>query len=178
MDRATFAGGCFWCLEAVFQRINGVKRVVSGYIGGHTPNPDYRSICSGTTGHAEAVQIDYDPDQVDYETLLDVFFATHDPTTLNRQGNDSGTQYRSAVFVHDEAQRQSLQAKLAELAAGGQFSAPIVTETRDATTFYAAEAEHNDYFNRHPNQPYCMAVVLPKVRKLHAQFAQLTRSDG
>lgn len=161
---ATFAGGCFWCLEAVFLRIAGVKKVVSGYTGGHTPNPTYRDVCSGQTGHAEAVQIEYDPQIISYEKLLAVFFAIHDPTTLNRQGNDIGTQYRSAVFYHDEAQHQAASQAIA--AQQSQYSDPIVTDVEPLTTFYPAEIDHQGYYDAHPNQPYCAAIIAPKLHKL------------
>lgn len=161
---ATFAGGCFWCLDAVFLRIAGVKNVVSGYTGGHTPNPTYRDVCSGQTGHAEAVQIEYDQQIISYEKLLAIFFAIHDPTTLNRQGNDIGTQYRSAVFYHDETQHQA--ALQAITALQSQFNDAIVTEVVPLTTFYPAEIDHQGYYDAHSNQPYCTAIIAPKLRKL------------
>ena len=161
---ATFAGGCFWCLEAVFTRIPGVTRVVSGYSGGHTTSPTYREVCAGQTGHAEAVQIDYNPQLIDYDKLLDIFFAAHDPTTLNRQGNDVGTQYRSAIFYHDEAQRQAAQQTIAALQT--ELDQPIVTEIVPLSVFYPAEIDHKEYYDAHPEQPYCAMVIAPKLRKL------------
>ena len=161
---ATFAGGCFWCLEAVFTRIPGVIRVASGYSGGHTTSPTYREVCSGHTGHAEAVQIEYNPQLISYDKLLDIFFAAHDPTTLNRQGNDVGTQYRSAVFYHDEAQKQATQQAIATLQP--QLSDPIVTEVVPLSVFYPAEIDHKGYYDAHPEQPYCAMVIAPKLRKL------------
>lgn len=168
---ATLAGGCFWCLEAVFQRVRGVERVVSGYIGGHVPDPDYRSVCEGSTGHAEAVQLHFDPAVVSYEALLDIFFTIHDPTTLNRQGNDVGTQYRSAIYWHTLQQEVVAKHTLAGLASS--LPVPIVTELVAAPTFYPAEDHHQNYYNQHPNQPYCMAVAAPKVQKLKQYFAPL-----
>ncbi|GLS04146.1 peptide methionine sulfoxide reductase MsrA [Chitiniphilus shinanonensis] len=168
---ATLAGGCFWCLEAVFQRVRGVRQVVSGYLGGHTAQPDYRSVCGGGTGHAEAVRIAFDPQVVSYDTLLDIFFAIHDPTTLNRQGNDVGTQYRSAIFFHGPEQEATARAKLAELAP--HFAMPIVTELRAAPQFHPAEDYHQNYFNQHGDQPYCQLVAAPKVAKLRQYFAPL-----
>ena len=161
---ATFAGGCFWCLEAVFTRIPGVIRVASGYTGGHTVNPTYRQVCTGDTGHAEAVQIEYDPLLIDYDKLLAVFFAAHDPTTLNRQGNDVGTQYRSAVFYHDEAQQLAAQQAIATQQE--QLDEPIVTEVVPLPTFYPAEIDHQGYYDAHSGQPYCAMVITPKLRKL------------
>ncbi|KAF0814151.1 Peptide methionine sulfoxide reductase MsrA 2 [Andreprevotia sp. IGB-42] len=171
---ATLAGGCFWCLEAVFQRVRGVDAVVSGYMGGHTPRPDYRAVCGGDTGHAEVVQITFDADVVSFDSLLDVFFTIHDPTTLNRQGNDSGTQYRSAIFYHDATQEAAAHAKVAALTAAHAYSDPIVTQIVPLATFHPAEEYHRDYFNRNPNQPYCMAVVGPKVGKLMKHHAALS----
>ncbi|TCP09404.1 peptide-methionine (S)-S-oxide reductase [Crenobacter luteus] len=167
---ATFAGGCFWCLEAAFRRLAGVRRVVSGYTGGHLPDPDYRAVCGGDTGHAEAVRIEYDPATIDYPTLLEVFFALHDPTTLNRQGHDVGTQYRSAIYFHDDAQRDTARAAIAALDASGRFADPVVTELAPASTFYPAEDEHQGYFDAHPYAPYCQAVITPKLRKLLGDF--------
>jgi peptide-methionine (S)-S-oxide reductase len=172
-ETATFAGGCFWCLEAIFQRIRGVKAVQSGYIGGYVPQPQYRQVCDGNTGHAEAVQIEFDPDLIAYADLLTVFFAIHNPTTLNRQGNDAGSQYRSGIFYHSE--QQLAQAKQALSAAAQEWPMPIVTELMAATAFWSAEIEHHDYFNQHPSQPYCMAVVGPKVQKFTQHFADLLK---
>lgn len=172
---AVFAGGCFWCTEPVFSQLKGVSRVVSGYIGGHTSNPTYKEICNGDTGHAEAIQITYDPSVIDYETLLEIFFFSHDPTTLNRQGNDVGTQYRSAVFCQDEAQRNVTTSMIRRLDAGGIWPAPIVTQVNNAETFYPAENYHQYYFANNPYQPYCMAVAAPKVAKIREKYAQLIK---
>lgn len=171
MESATLAGGCFWCLEAVFTRLRGVDRVQSGYAGGHAENPSYRQVCTGNTGHAEVVQIDYDPKQVCYRELLEVFFGTHDPTTLNRQGHDVGTQYRSAIFYHNDAQKQEAEQFVKQLDADQVFDNPIVTQIEPLKKFYPAEDYHNDYFERNPGQPYCQAVVSPKVSKFRQKFA-------
>lgn len=175
---ATFGGGCFWCTEAVFQRLEGVIQVVSGYSGGKIKNPTYREICSGLTGHAEVIQITYDPTKIRFETLLLVFFKTHDPSTLNRQGADVGTQYRSVVFYHDEAQRIAAEKMRANLDAEGIFAQPIVTELSPATTFYPAEAYHQNYFNDHSNQPYCHAVINPKLQKFEKAFATYLKKSA
>jgi peptide-methionine (S)-S-oxide reductase len=163
LEKATLGGGCFWCLEAVYENVKGVKDVVSGYAGGHTENPDYRSVCSGATGHAEVVQITYDPSVVSYKDLLEIFWTVHDPTTLNRQGADVGTQYRSVIFYHDEAQKRIAEASKEE--AQKRFRDPIVTEIAPLTKFWPAEAYHQDYFRKNPHQGYCQAVVAPKVEK-------------
>ena len=170
-QKATLAGGCFWCLEAVFQGLKGVDKVVSGYMGGHVGDPTYEAVCSGTTGHAEVVQVDFDPLQTSFADLLEVFFAIHDPTTLNRQGNDRGTQYRSAIYCHDEAQRQAATAMIARLSGERTWPDPIVTEVTSAGTFYPAEPYHQNYYAGHPNQPYCQFVVAPKVAKARKAFA-------
>lgn len=170
-ERATFGGGCFWCVEAVMQRLRGVRQVVSGYAGGHVKDPTYREVCYGRTGHAEVVQVTFDPAEISYEDLLHVFFGTHDPTTPNRQGADTGPQYRSIILYHDEAQRQAAQAVRDALEAEGVFEAPIVTEIVPLEHFYPAEAYHQDYFNQHPEQPYCQAVIAPKVAKLRRRYA-------
>ncbi|HLT46420.1 MAG TPA: peptide-methionine (S)-S-oxide reductase MsrA [Rubricoccaceae bacterium] len=169
-ETATFGGGCFWCVEAVMLPLRGVRRVTSGYAGGRVKNPTYREVCSGRTGHAEVVQVEYDPGEVSYRDLLFVFFATHDPTTRDRQGADVGTQYRSVVLYHDEAQRAEAEAVIAELAAEGVFDAPIVTEVAPLEAFYPAEEYHQDYFRRNPEAPYCQAVIAPKVAKLRRQY--------
>lgn len=169
-ETATLAGGCFWCLEAVYQLLRGVETVKSGYSGGHVEDPTYEQVCTGSTGHAEAVQIRYDPDEISFGDLLDVFFTVHDPTTLNRQGADIGTQYRSAIFYHDEGQKEGAERKIAELEGEGPWEDPIVTEVTAFERFYPAEPYHDDYFRRNPRQPYCQAVVAPKVaefRKRH-----------
>jgi peptide-methionine (S)-S-oxide reductase len=167
---ATLAGGCFWCLEAVYEQLQGVESVVSGYTGGSVANPSYKQVCTGTTGHAEAVQITYDPSVISYRELLEVFFDIHDPTTLNRQGADVGTQYRSAIYVHDDAQKEDAEQILAELSASGKWRNPIVTEVTPADTFYRAEDYHQEYFRNNPNQPYCRVVVSPKVKKFEKLY--------
>jgi peptide-methionine (S)-S-oxide reductase len=175
-ETATLAGGCFWCLEAVYRELRGVDRVVSGYTGGLQPNPSYQQVCTGTTGHAEAVQITFDPQVVSYRELLEIFFTIHDPTTLNRQGIDVGTQYRSAIFYHTPEQLAAAQETIARLSAEGLWDAPIVTELVPATVFYPAEDYHQEYFEHNPAQPYCRAVVAPKVAKFRSKyFAQLKR---
>ena len=166
LETATLAAGCFWCTEAVFQAIDGVERVESGYIGGTVLNPTYKQVCSGTTGHAEATQITFDPNQVSYDEILDLFWRMHDPTTLNRQGADVGTQYRSAIFTHSPEQQKRAQASRDALAAANPKSAPIVTEIVPATTFYPAEDYHQDYFQNNANAPYCSFVIKPKLKKL------------
>lgn len=170
MKKATFGSGCFWCTEAVFQDLAGVASVVSGYAGGHIKNPAYREVCEGRTGHAEVVQITYDPDVVSFDTLLEVFWKTHDPTTLNRQGNDVGTQYRSVIYYHDEEQKELAQQYKDKLNASGAFSSPIVTEISPMDVFYAAEAYHQNYFKNNPGQGYCSFVIRPKVDKFKQVF--------
>ena len=169
-ELATLAGGCFWCLEAVFVELRGVEKVVSGYMGGHTLNPTYKQICYEDTGHAEVVQITFDPQAIAFKELLEVFFTIHDPTTLNRQGADIGSQYRSAIFHHSEEQRATAEQVIAELTAAGIWSNPIVTELTAAPVFYPAEDYHQDYFANNPYQPYCLAVVAPKVAKARQKF--------
>jgi peptide-methionine (S)-S-oxide reductase len=173
LSKATLAGGCFWCTEAVYAQIKGVKSVTSGYLGGEVPNPTYKDVCTGLTGHAEAVEIEYDPTKVPFEKLLEVFFATHDPTTKNRQGADVGTQYRSGVFYHDDEQKRIAEEVIKRLDDSGAFPAKIVTEVTKATTFYPAEDYHQDYFANNPRQPYCQAVVAPKVDKVRKVFKDL-----
>ncbi|PHV10483.1 peptide-methionine (S)-S-oxide reductase MsrA [Chitinimonas sp. BJB300] len=168
---ATLAGGCFWCLEGVFSRLRGVEKVVSGYMGGHVDNPSYKQVCNADTGHAEVVQVYFDPTQIGFADLLAVFFAIHDPTTLNRQGNDIGSQYRSAVFYHSAEQATAVRLAIAQLNTEHAYDGPIVTEVASATTFWPAEAYHQGYFEVNPQQPYCMAVVAPKVRKFMEKFA-------
>jgi peptide-methionine (S)-S-oxide reductase len=172
---AVFAGGCFWCTEPVFSQLKGVSKVVSGYIGGNTLDPTYKDICNGYTGHAEAIQITFDVEQINFETLLKIFFVSHDPTTLNRQGNDVGTQYRSAVFCQNAEQRNAVNKMITEFNAAHIFNAPIVTQINDAATFYPAEGYHQYYFNKNPNQPYCMAVAAPKAAKIRAKYAALIK---
>jgi peptide-methionine (S)-S-oxide reductase len=169
---ATFGGGCFWCQDAVFRRLRGVTRVTSGYAGGARPNPTYEQVCSGATGHAEVVQIEFDPSIVSYRELLEVFFGTHDPTTLNRQGNDIGTQYRSIILTHSPEQDETARAMIAELGRDQVFDDPIVTQIEPLGTFYPAEAYHQDYFTRNASQPYCFAVISPKVAKFRKRFAE------
>lgn len=170
-ETAIFAGGCFWCTEAVFLEVKGVRAVQSGYIGGHLDAPTYERICDGDTGHAEAIRIEFDPAQVGFDDLLEIFFATHDPCTLNRQGNDVGTQYRSAIFTTTPEQDTAARAKITALANEGAFDEPIVTEVEPATTFWPAEAYHANYFARNGAQPYCRMVVGPKVAKFRSAFA-------
>jgi peptide-methionine (S)-S-oxide reductase len=168
---ATLAGGCFWCLEAVFEQMRGVESLVSGYIAGEKPNPSYEAVCTGTTGHAEAVRITFDSSQVSYGELLAVFFSIHDPTTLNRQGNDQGTQYRSAIYYHSEDQRAQAAEFFEELKGQKVFPNPLVTELVAAPEFYPAENYHQHYFINHPNQGYCQFVVAPKLAKFKEHFA-------
>ena len=170
LEAATLAGGCFWCLEAVFDELKGVESVESGYSGGHVENPGYRQVCTGMTGHAEAVQVRFDPQILSYRDLLNVFFAIHDPTTLNRQGADVGTQYRSAIFYHTEEQRAVAEDLIASLNAQRIWDKPIVTEVVKFAQFFVAEDYHQEYFANNPYQPYCMAVVAPKVAKFRKQF--------
>ena len=171
-SRATLAGGCFWCLDAAYRRLRGVKSVVSGYAGGHVANPSYEAVCTGRTGHAEVVQVEFDPSVITYRELLEVFFGIHDPTTLNRQGNDIGTQYRSAIFPHDAEQEKVARDFMTELEAEHTFDAPIVTTIEPLGTFYPAEKYHQDYYDRNQNQPYCAAVISPKIAKLRRKFAE------
>lgn len=170
MEVATFAGGCFWCTEAVFLEIKGVEKVVSGYIGGKTKNPTYKDICTGETGHAEAIQITFDPNEVAYEDLLEVFFATHDPTTLNRQGADVGTQYRSEIFYHSEAQKTKAENYIQLLEKEKLYDKKVVTKVSSATIFYPAEEYHQNYYNQNSSQGYCQMVIAPKLEKLHKYY--------
>jgi peptide-methionine (S)-S-oxide reductase len=167
---ATFGAGCFWCVEAVFQQMDGVEKVVSGYTGGQIANPTYKEVCSGLTGHAEVCQITYNPEKVSFEELLEVFWKTHDPTTINRQGNDVGTQYRSAIFYHNEKQQLTAEKIKRELDASGAFSSAITTEIAPITPFYVAEDYHQNYYNQNGNQPYCSFVIRPKLEKFHKVF--------
>ena len=168
---ATLGGGCFWCLEAAFDQVRGVEEVVSGYSGGFVVNPTYRQVCDGKTGHAEVTQLTFDPAVITFREILEIFFALHDPTTLNRQGNDVGPQYRSAIFYHSPEQKATAQAVIAELNAAQIFDKPIVTEVTGVTRFYPAEDYHQEYYSNNPNQPYCQVVVSPKVAKLRKNFA-------
>jgi peptide-methionine (S)-S-oxide reductase len=172
---AILAGGCFWCLEAVYQEMEGVNSVESGYIGGHLPDPTYEQVCSGSTGHAEAVRIAFDPAITSYRDILEVFFAIHDPTTRDRQGNDAGTQYRSAIYWTSESQRATAEALIQELESEHVWKAPIVTELAPAATFYQAEDYHQNYFRTHSQQPYCAYVVAPKLRKFREKFVRKMR---
>jgi peptide-methionine (S)-S-oxide reductase len=171
-ERATLAGGCFWCLEAVFADLRGVARVVSGYAGGAVPNPTYQAVCGGTTGHAEVVQVTYDPQVVSFAELLEVFFTIHDPTTLNRQGGDIGTQYRSAIFYHSPEQREIAERLISQFDAEHVWDAPIVTEVVPLTAFYPAEDYHQEYYRNNQNQPYCRAVIAPKVSKFRQKYLE------
>jgi peptide-methionine (S)-S-oxide reductase len=169
---ASLAGGCFWCLEAVFDDVNGVESVESGYMGGQTADPTYEQVCGGKTGHAEIVQVRFDPEVISYREILQIFFAIHDPTTPDQQGNDVGTQYRSAVFFHSPEQKEIAEKVVAELTAAGRYHDPIVTEITAATPFYPAEDYHQEYFARNPYQPYCQYVVAPKVAKFRKHFLE------
>ena len=172
LEKIVFAGGCFWCTEAVFQRIEGVEEVASGYTGGTIKNPAYREVCSGRTGHAEGIEITYDASVVSLDTLLEVFFATHDPTTLNRQGNDHGSQYRSAIFYTNESQRQKAADFMQLLTKNRVFDKPIVTQLEPLTIFYAAEDDHQNYFNENKEQPYCQFIIAPKVEKIKKYYSE------
>ncbi|OYU80046.1 MAG: peptide-methionine (S)-S-oxide reductase [Flavobacterium sp. BFFFF1] len=177
MEVATFAGGCFWCTEAIFLELDGVKSVVSGYTGGARANPTYEQVSSGATGHAEATQITFDPKKVSFGELLEVFFATHDPTTLNRQGNDVGTQYRSEIFYHNDAQKKTAEDYIAQLTASKTFSDPIVTKVSPAVVFYAAEDYHQNYYNQNKGQSYCHYVITPKVEKVRTKFKDKLKNE-
>ena len=170
-DAATLAGGCFWCLEAVFDQVKGVKSVESGYMGGGRPNPTYEAVCTGTTGHAEVVRVHFDPAIITYRELLEIFFGIHDPTTLNRQGNDAGTQYRSAIFTHSSAQNAIAHEVIRTLTEAKLFDDPIVTQVESASSFYIAEDYHQEYFVQNPSQPYCAYLINPKVAKFRQRFS-------
>ena len=172
---ATFGNGCFWCTEAIFQQLKGVKTVLPGYTGGEVKNPSYKAVCAGTTGHAEAIQITYDPSVISFRELLDVFFYTHDPTTLNRQGGDVGTQYRSAIFFHDKEQQSDAVKIIEQLTAEGVYSDPIVTEITAFEVYYEAEAYHQNYYNNNKNQGYCRAVINPKLDKFMKKYGSKTK---
>jgi len=178
METATLAAGCFWCVEAVFGRLRGVEQVVSGYAGGNVANPTYQEVCGGATGHAEAVQITFDPEQISFAELLEVFWRTHDPTTLNRQGADAGTQYRSAVFYHDDRQREIAERSQREADAAGLWPDPIVTEIVPFTSFYPAENYHQDYYRLNRHQPYCRIVIDPKISKLQKAFSDKLKGSA
>lgn len=170
VEIATLAGGCFWCLEAVYEQLKGVEKVESGYAGGSVPNPSYRAVCDGTTGHAEVVQITFDPQVVSFKELLEVFFTIHDPTTLNRQGNDVGTQYRSAIFYHSPEQQAAAAQVIAEVNAAGIWDQPIVTQVNALDAFYKAETYHQEYYRNNQAQPYCRVVIAPKVAKFRQKY--------
>ena len=178
IETATFGGGCFWCVEAVYQDLEGVHQVVSGYSGGARANPTYEQVCSGATGHAEVVQITFDPQTISYDDLLYIFWRTHDPTTLNRQGADQGTQYRSVIYYHDEEQRQAAEQSKAETDAARLWPDPIVTEISAADQFYAAEGYHQNYYKLNGNQPYCRMVIDPKVAKFRKEFQHRLKSPA
>jgi peptide-methionine (S)-S-oxide reductase len=169
-ETATLAGGCFWCLEAVYNELNGVEKVVSGYAGGQVKNPDYEQICGGRTGHAEVIQVSFEPSVISFKELLEVFFTIHDPTTLNRQGNDAGTQYRSSIMYHDDEQKRIAEQAIAELSAARIWDQNIVTEVVPLDDFYPAESDHQQYFERNPDQAYCQIIVAPKVAKARQKF--------
>lgn len=175
-ETATLGGGCFWCLEAVYQELKGVRHVQSGYTGGHVPNPTYEQVCDGNTGHAEVVQVTFDPEIVTYREILEIFFTIHDPTTPNRQGNDVGTQYRSAIFYHDAQQQETAKHVIAEMA--NVWDAPIVTELEPLGAYYKAEEYHQNYYRQHPLQGYCAFVVAPKVAKFRKTFADRLASEA
>ena len=175
--QATFANGCFWCTEAIFARVNGVKSIIPGYSGGVIENPSYEQVCTGTTGHAEAAQIEFDSDVISFEKLLDIFWHTHDPTTLNRQGNDIGTQYRSAIFYHNEEQKQIAEKSKKELEESHVFSDPIVTEIVPLTKYYPAENYHAKYYDQNQSAPYCKFVIEPKIGKMLKQYRNELKSE-
>ncbi len=177
IQTAVFGGGCFWCTEAVFLRLKGVITVTSGYAGGSSEHPTYESVSMGNTGHAEAIQIEFDPAQISYQDLLDVFFHTHDPTTLNRQGNDSGTQYRSVILYQNEDQKQAAENSIARLTAEHAFDQPIVTEVKALDKFYSAEAYHQQYYDNNQYQPYCQIVISPKLQKFEEKFKHLLKTQ-
>jgi peptide-methionine (S)-S-oxide reductase len=177
LEQATFGGGCFWCTEAIFRELKGVHSVVSGYSGGHVSNPSYEEVCEGTTGHAEVIQITFDPKVISFVALLEVFWRTHDPTTRNRQGNDVGPQYRSVVFYHNDEQKRVAQELMAELDASGVFEKPIVTEIAPFAAFYRAEGYHQNYYERNPKQPYCFMLIRPKLAKFRKIFQDKLKGE-
>ncbi len=177
METVTFANGCFWCTEAVFRRLKGVQSVIPGYSGGARANPSYEQVSTGATGHAEAIQIEFDPDIISYEDLLDIFFHTHNPTTLNRQGNDVGTQYRSAIFYHSENQKNTAEKAITELELSKEFKDPIVTEITQFEAFYPAEDYHRDYYEKNRNKPYCTFVINPKIQKLMSKYTEKVKEE-
>lgn len=173
---ATLGGGCFWCIEAIYNDIRGVRAAISGYAGGHVKNPTYEQVCSHTTGHAEVVQVEFNPAELSYRDILDIFFSVHDPTTLNRQGNDVGEQYRSAIFFHDDEQKRIAQEVIAELTKARAFNDPIVTQVEPFSEFFPAEDYHQEYFKSNPNQPYCRVVISPKVIKFRKSHAEMLKA--
>ena len=177
MEKATFAGGCFWCTEAIFKRLKGVSSVLPGYSGGHVQNPTYEDVCSGTTGHAEAIQIEFDPKILPFEVLIDIFFATHNPLTKNQQGADIGTQYRSAIFYHDEKQKDEALKKIKELEDSGKFMGKIVTEVEPFNNFYVAEDYHKNYYDKNRGYPYCNLIIDPKIHKLMERFSDKVKDE-
>lgn len=177
MEKATLAGGCFWCTEAIFKRLKGVESVISGYSGGNTENPTYEQVCSGKTGHAETIQIDFDPKIISYKTLLEVFFKLHNPTTLNQQGNDIGTQYRSAIFYHDSAQKEIAEKIKEEIEKSGYYPDKLVTEITPFDKFWQAEGYHKNYYDRNQDAPYCQYVIDPKIQKLYKEFGNEVKSE-
>lgn len=176
-ETVTLGGGCFWCTEAVFKRLAGVEKVEPGYSGGSVPNPTYEQVCTGKTGHAEVVQVTFNPDVISFKEILDVFFATHDPTTLNRQGPDTGTQYRSVIFYHTDTQKAIAEKTIEELEKSKAYKAPIVTQVEPFEVFYDAEDYHKDYFARHPEQAYCQLIIAPKIDKLRKLFTAQLKAD-
>jgi peptide-methionine (S)-S-oxide reductase len=177
LQKITFGNGCFWCTEAIFETVKGVKSVASGYMGGHTKNPTYKEVCSGSTGHAEVLQLQYNADEVSFDELLLIFFKTHDPTTLNRQGNDVGTQYRSAIFYENDEQKLQAEAMIKRLTAEQVFDRPIVTEITRASNFYKAEDYHQNYFNNNPGNSYCAVVIQPKLHKFAKEFTEKIKPE-
>jgi peptide-methionine (S)-S-oxide reductase len=174
-EQATLGGGCFWCVESAFLQVKGIESVKSGYTGGHTENPTYEQVCTGDTGHAEVAQLTYDPEQISYRQILEIFFTLHDPTQVNRQGNDVGTQYRTSIFYHNDEQKQEAESIIAELENDGSFADPIVTEVTELDTFYPAEDYHENYYARNPENPYCQAVISPKLAKFRKTFSGLLK---
>lgn len=172
-EQATLGGGCFWCLEAVFSKLKGIAHCESGYSGGHDPAPSYKNVCNGTTGHAEVIRLHFDPQLISYQDILSVFFAFHDPTTLNRQGHDVGTQYRSVIFYHSREQQRTAEATMTLLTQQGEYANPIVTQLEPIKNYFSAESEHQQYYELHPKQPYCAAVIGPKVKALLENFQKL-----
>lgn len=177
VETATIAGGCFWCTEALFKRLKGVESVLPGYSGGHVNNPGYEAVCSGNTGHAEAIRIEFDPIQIPYEKILEIFMRTHNPTTLNQQGNDVGTQYRSAIFYHSDKQRVTAEKLIDTLSESGEFEDPIVTEVVPYETFYQAENYHRDYYDENKKAPYCSVIISPKIHKLLKLYGNDVREE-